>query len=235
MDEVSCGWVWTRVCVGGRKGMCVSRCRVIPYPVAEHVALCAQHHRLHARRAHLVNRVGLHRRRQTCGGHVTRIQRTSGQRLQKQRGEPKSCHNKGQRPRSCSRPRCQSHGTRIHMRHIALLHSKRPSPALPRSTAGQRREAVVPAPANMDACRAGDWPSPALTTLPMMTSLTSAPLLPARLTASFTATAPRRVLDCDANAPPMQPMGVRQPLTMTTSCEAAAAQQRTQPASKGYN
>src|SRR5205814_5776881 len=67
------------------------------------------------------------------------------------------------------------------------------------------------------ACRAGFWPRPADTTLPMMHSSTTAGSMPARRTASATASAPSCVADSDFSAPRNLPVGVRTAETMTVS------------------
>ena len=67
------------------------------------------------------------------------------------------------------------------------------------------------------ACRAGAWPTPALTTLPMMHSSTAAGSMPARRTASRTTSAPRSVALKSFSAPRNLPVGVRTALTMTDS------------------
>ncbi len=56
-------------------------------------------------------------------------------------------------------------------------------------------------PALSDACRAGAWPWPAGSTLPMITSCTSSGLRPARATAALIATAPRSLAASDAKSP----------------------------------
>src|SRR5579871_1887018 len=72
-------------------------------------------------------------------------------------------------------------------------------------------------PPKIAACRAGFWPSPAETTLPMMHSSTMAGAMPARRTASRTTIAP----SCGAanvfSAPRNLPVGVRTAATMTAS------------------
>jgi len=72
-------------------------------------------------------------------------------------------------------------------------------------------------PALMEACRAGACPSPAERTLPMMTSCTSSPRTPARRTASWMATAPRRGAGMPLRDPRKLPIGVLHALTITTS------------------
>ena len=56
-------------------------------------------------------------------------------------------------------------------------------------------------PALIDAWRAGAWPWPAGSTLPMITSCTSAGLMPARSTAALIATAPRSLAASGAKSP----------------------------------
>src|SRR5580765_6284680 len=72
-------------------------------------------------------------------------------------------------------------------------------------------------PPRRAAWRAGFWPSPAGTTLPMMHSSTMSASMPARRTASATTSAP----SCGAvkvlSAPRNLPVGVRTALTMTDS------------------
>src|SRR5581483_7097356 len=67
------------------------------------------------------------------------------------------------------------------------------------------------------ACRAGFWPSPADTTLPMMHSSTIAGSMPARRTASRTTIAPSCGAANDFSAPRNLPVGVRTAETMTDS------------------
>src|ERR1700686_4730965 len=76
-------------------------------------------------------------------------------------------------------------------------------------------------PPKMAACRAGFWPSPADTTLPMMHSSTCSGSSRARATASRTTTAPSRVALKSERLPWNFPTGVRQPEMMTTSPKAA--------------
>ena len=71
-------------------------------------------------------------------------------------------------------------------------------------------------PALSDAWRAGAWPWPAGSTLPMITSSTSAGAMPARSTAALIATAPRSLAASDAKSPAKPPIGVRAAPTMTT-------------------
>src|SRR5215468_2887466 len=72
-------------------------------------------------------------------------------------------------------------------------------------------------PPRSAACRAGFWPSPALTTLPMMHSSTACGSTLARRTASPTASAPSWVAVNDFSAPRNLPVGVRTAETMTVS------------------
>ena len=65
------------------------------------------------------------------------------------------------------------------------------------------------------AWRAGFWPTPALTTLPMMHSSTIAGSMPARRTASATTSAPNCGAVKSFSAPRNFPVGVRTALTMT--------------------
>src|SRR5690606_16778254 len=61
----------------------------------------------------------------------------------------------------------------------------------------------------MEACRAGAWPTPAVTTQPMSTSSTSSGATPARSSAPRMAVAPSWGAGTDASALPKEPMGVR--------------------------
>ncbi len=70
-------------------------------------------------------------------------------------------------------------------------------------------------PALSEACRAGAWPCPAGSTLPMITSPTSPGLIPARSIAALIATAPRSLAASDAKSPRNAPIGVRAAPTMT--------------------
>src|SRR6059036_1286717 len=72
-------------------------------------------------------------------------------------------------------------------------------------------------PPRSAACRAGFWPSPAETTLPMMHSSTIAGSRPARRTASATTSAPSWGAVNALSAPKNLPVGVRTALTMTDS------------------
>src|SRR6187399_1928843 len=72
-------------------------------------------------------------------------------------------------------------------------------------------------PPRSAAWRAGAWPSPALTTFPMMHSSTAAGSMAARRTASATTRAPRSVAENPLRAPRNLPVGVRTALTMTAS------------------
>src|SRR5438552_6563570 len=65
------------------------------------------------------------------------------------------------------------------------------------------------------ACRAGFWPVPALTTLPMMHSSTISGSIPARRTASATTSAPSSGAVRLLRTPSSFPVGVRTALTMT--------------------
>ena len=76
-------------------------------------------------------------------------------------------------------------------------------------------------PPKMAACRAGFWPSPADTTLPMMHSSTCSGSSRARATASRTTTAPSWVALKSERLPWNFPTGVRQPEMMTTASKAA--------------
>src|SRR5262245_39528519 len=72
-------------------------------------------------------------------------------------------------------------------------------------------------PANRAACRAGAWPTPAGSTMPMCTSPTASGGTPARSSAALIAVAPRRGAETAAIEPRKLPMGVRAAPTMTTS------------------
>src|SRR5690606_14845611 len=72
-------------------------------------------------------------------------------------------------------------------------------------------------PALITACRAGAWPIPADSTLPMITRSTSLRLAPARLTASSRTMPPRSEAESGENAPWKLPIGVRTALQITTS------------------
>src|SRR5438445_5266972 len=72
-------------------------------------------------------------------------------------------------------------------------------------------------PPRSAAWRAGFWPSPALTTFPMMHSSTACGSRPARRTASATTSAPSRVAASDFSVPRNLPVGVRTAETMTVS------------------
>src|SRR5262245_22048314 len=67
------------------------------------------------------------------------------------------------------------------------------------------------------ACRAGLWPSPAETTLPMMHSSTIPGSMPARRTASRTTIAPSSGAVNPLSTPRNLPVGVRTALTITDS------------------
>src|SRR4051812_30769006 len=71
-------------------------------------------------------------------------------------------------------------------------------------------------PAASAAWRAGAWPSPADNTHPMMTSCTSAPVMPAAASAPRIAAAPSCGAEAGERAPWNAPMGVRWAETMTT-------------------
>ena len=72
-------------------------------------------------------------------------------------------------------------------------------------------------PALKAACRAGICPSPAGTTVPMMTWPTRSCGARERFTTSRMTAAPRSIADIAANAPPSFPKGVLAPAVMTTS------------------
>src|SRR5207247_2133408 len=72
-------------------------------------------------------------------------------------------------------------------------------------------------PPRSAACLAGFWPSPAVTTLPMMHSSTRAGSIPARRTASATTSAPSCGAVKSLSAPRNLPVGVRTALTITES------------------
>jgi hypothetical protein len=72
-------------------------------------------------------------------------------------------------------------------------------------------------PAARAACRAGAWPTPAVSTQPMMVSFTSSARSPARFTASRITCAPSCGAVRPASAPWNFPIAVRQALAMTTS------------------
>src|SRR5947209_20570173 len=72
-------------------------------------------------------------------------------------------------------------------------------------------------PAPIDACRAGFCPCPAVRICPMITSDTSAPATPERLSASTIATLPRSWAGKLLSAPANAPTGVRAAPTMTIS------------------
>src|SRR6478672_9540734 len=73
-------------------------------------------------------------------------------------------------------------------------------------------------PPRSAACRAGFWPRPALTTLPMMHSSTTAGSMPARRTASATTSAPSCGAVNPFREPRNFPVPVRTALTITGSC-----------------
>ena len=72
-------------------------------------------------------------------------------------------------------------------------------------------------PALITAWRAGAWPMPADSTLPMNTRSTSPRLAPARFTASSTTMPPRSDADIGESAPWNDPIGVRTAEQITTS------------------
>src|SRR5262245_57454372 len=72
-------------------------------------------------------------------------------------------------------------------------------------------------PPAIEACRAGFWPWPAVRIWPRITSETSAPSTPARLSDSWIATLPSSWAARLAKAPLKAPTGVRAALTMTIS------------------
>ncbi|MNT78196.1 hypothetical protein D3C72_2174080 [compost metagenome] len=72
-------------------------------------------------------------------------------------------------------------------------------------------------PALIAAWRAGFWPEPAVSTWPMMTSLTCSGLTPARSSAALMTTAPSSGAGILASEPPNLPTAVRAADTMTTS------------------
>ena len=72
-------------------------------------------------------------------------------------------------------------------------------------------------PAPSATCRAGDWPTPACTTLPKKTSSTAAGSTFDCSRARLRATTPSSGAVTDLRAPLMEPTGVRAAATMTTS------------------
>jgi hypothetical protein len=74
-------------------------------------------------------------------------------------------------------------------------------------------------PAPTPAWRAGAWPSPAGSTLPMKIICTWSGLTPARSSAAFTAAAPSSVACAPDSEPWKPPMGVRAKEAMTTGSE----------------
>ncbi len=76
---------------------------------------------------------------------------------------------------------------------------------------------VAGTPLRIPAWRAGACPSPAWTTLPMMTSSMSSGLIPARSTAAFTAIAPNWVAGTPLKVPWNFPIGVRAAERITAS------------------
>ena len=73
-------------------------------------------------------------------------------------------------------------------------------------------------PPRSAACRAGFCPSPACTTLPMMTSSTCLGSIPARRTTSATTFAPSSVAGSGESPPMNFPIAVRTALSMTGCC-----------------
>src|SRR5262245_1282501 len=80
---------------------------------------------------------------------------------------------------------------------------------------------IAPVPTGRSALithwRAGAWPMPAESTLPMITRSTCSGRAPARFTASRTTTAPRSEAESPEKAPWNPPIGVRAALAITTS------------------
>ena len=76
---------------------------------------------------------------------------------------------------------------------------------------------VAGMPALRAACRAGAWPAPACSTMPISTSSIWAASTPARRRAPRMATAPSSVAGSFAISPSKLPMGVRAPDRITTS------------------
>ena len=72
-------------------------------------------------------------------------------------------------------------------------------------------------PANTAACRAGAWPTPAESTLPIYTSSMCAGSVPAAVQAARMASAPSRVAERVESRPISPPMGVLLADTMNTS------------------
>ena len=67
------------------------------------------------------------------------------------------------------------------------------------------------------ACRAGIWPNPAGTTVPLITWPSRSFGVRERVTTSRMTAAPRSIADIAAKAPPSFPKGVLAPAVMTTS------------------
>ena len=70
-------------------------------------------------------------------------------------------------------------------------------------------------PAPSAAWRAGAWPWPAIRQLPISTSLTASPVMPARSTAALMATLPSWCAASALKSPSRPPIGVRAAETMT--------------------
>ena len=70
-------------------------------------------------------------------------------------------------------------------------------------------------PAPSAAWRAGAWPWPAIRQLPISTSLTASPVMPARSTAALIATLPSWCAATALKSPSRPPIGVRAAETMT--------------------
>ncbi len=70
-------------------------------------------------------------------------------------------------------------------------------------------------PAPSAAWRAGAWPWPAIRQLPISTSSTASPVMPARSTAALIATLPSWCAASALKSPSMPPIGVRAAETMT--------------------
>ena len=70
-------------------------------------------------------------------------------------------------------------------------------------------------PAPSTAWRAGAWPWPAIRQLPINTSSTASPVMPARATAALIATAPSSCADSALKSPSRPAIGVRAAETMT--------------------
>src|SRR5579864_7687862 len=78
-------------------------------------------------------------------------------------------------------------------------------------------ETVAGRPARSAAWRAGTWPCPAGSTVPMITWSTPAGSTPLRSTTSRMTRAPRSTAGTAARAPPRRPNGVRAAATITAS------------------